>query len=565
MSKFTLFNLVGLLTPLLCGPGCKPDISALSSGSRASSGGNTSTGGVSSVVGGTSEAGNNTTGAVPNAVGGGGGQSSVGVSTSGAAGSGVAPTSTGGAGGVPSVVGGMGGVSGSKASTASAGAAGVTQPCIIEPFQPSALPALKYDFDTGSGDVATDSSGHSRDGLLLGAPTWNGSARIAGGLTFNGANQYVELPANVVSDFEAVTVAAWVKISANATGSTLFDFGSSATNHFYLRINSGNTTTPGLSYGAQTTGGGAIEVQTAYGFPTAVWKHVALSVGDGTATLFVDGQPVNSRTFNFVPRSLGETAGNWIARTHSNTSNLWGTVDDFRVYDRALGREDILALAGPGSDYQHWAFEEPCGTKAFDRSAKALVAELPSGGTWEKGRFGGAVQLNGSSQYLEFPSGLLRNCSDLTVAMWVQRGSSVAWERLFSVGNGQETVMTLTPATPMKLMRFSARLNADTDRESSSQQLLTTSSSTQSPQSGIWSHVAVVLQAGTGRLYSDGQEVASGTISIKPSDMGETSLNAVGKPLYLGEPYLAAVIDELLISCRAYVPAEIKLLAAIDP
>ena len=142
--------------------------------------------------------------------------------------------------------------------------------------------------------------------------------------------------------------------------------------------------------------------------------------------------------------------------------------------------------------------------------------------------------------------------------MSVQRSNSTPWERLFSVGSGLESVMTWTAATPLNYMRFSARINGDRERDSSTQQLLTSSSAVLSPQSGIWSHVAVVIQSGTGRLYFDGQEAATGSITIKPSDLGATSINVLGKPLYVGESYLAATIDDLRISCRAFSPARSK-------
>lgn len=554
MPRFTRFKFVSLLCPLFLGPGCKPDLSALSAAAGDGvMGGSAGVGGAATNINPTSASGG-VAGSVPNS-GSGGSQSSSNSNQPAGAGS-------GGSAGTSARAGSGGG--GEFSSTAS-GIAGATAPCVVEPFHSSVQPALQYDFDAGEGDLATDTSGNALHGSLLGAPTWSGNARIAGGLIFNGASQFVELPADVVSDFEAITVTAWLKVSASPAGSTLFDFGSSATNHFYLRVNSGSSSNPGLSYGAQTAGGDPLEVLTAYAFPSAVWKHVALALGDGVATLYVDGQPVNTRSFDFTPKSLGATAGNWIARTHSNSSNLWGTLDDFRLYDRALNRAEVMAIAEPGTDYLHWTFDEPCGTKAFDRSSKALVAELPSGGSWQKGRFGGAVLLNGSTQYLEFPPGLLKSCDDLTVAMWLQRSTSMAWERLLSVGSGQETVMTWTPATPLKFMRFSARLDGDAERDSSNQQMLTATSAALSPQSGIWSHIAVVLQAGTGRLYFDGQEVATGTVSIKPSALGETTINVLGKPLYLGEPFLAAAIDELRISCRAYQPTEIKLLAVVDP
>ena len=71
----------------------------------------------------------------------------------------------------------------------------------------TAQPLLKYTFDTGSGAVAEDSSGHGLNGEVLGEPVWS-NGRLLGGLTFNATTQFVRLPADVIKSLESVTVMA---------------------------------------------------------------------------------------------------------------------------------------------------------------------------------------------------------------------------------------------------------------------------------------------------------------------------------------------------------------------
>jgi hypothetical protein len=506
-----------LITMLLsAATACKPDLNALKAG-----GGNAGEAGAS----GSSSGGHGGTG---------------GKSSSGGASTGTTEGGTSGQTGGSSAIGGTSAAGGTTNSS--------TNPCEIAPFVPGDPPALKYDFDTAGAD-----------GTHMGQTGWTPSGRIGGALVL-GDNQYVQMPADVIKAYEAVTIASWVKLSANPSGSTLFDIGSSDTNHLYLRTNGGT----GIAFGAQVNGGSVQEAATTYAFPLGVWKHVALVIGDGKGSLYIDGLNVASQKMTFTPSALQSTSGNYIGHSLASTTSIYASIDDFRIYGRALTREEVEFISPPGSDYVHFRFDEPCGAKGFDRSSKAWTAELPSGGTWtSSGRIGGGLTLDGSSQYVKLPDNVLQSCAgDFTMAMWVQRQSSSSWERLFSVGTSVTTFMSFTPATSGGVMQFAAKLNGTELRGvDSGEQQVTSTSASLSPQRGIWGHVAVVLKGGTGYLYYDGQQAASGPVTIKPSDLGATTINEVGRPLYSSEPFFNGTIDDLRISCRAYSPQEVKLLA----
>ncbi|HEY5955527.1 MAG TPA: LamG domain-containing protein [Polyangiaceae bacterium] len=574
MTKISL-TVLSLGSLLASAASCTPDLGALKAGQANSTGGATT----SSALGGSSNSGElggsssstdcGTSCSVAgrtNAIATGGATTALvtggRAGAAGAASVGVGGTSLGGTGGKAAGA-GSGTADASGGSTATTTGAAGAAACEIPKLSPFDPPILKYDFDAGSGDEVTDSSGNGYNGTVLGAPAWSTTGRFGGAMTFNAANQYVQLPQNVLSSAEAVTVAAWVKLSANPALSALFDIGSSATNHFYLRTNGGTTSGSGMTFGAQVNGGPVQEIATAYTLPNGVWKHVALVIGDGTASLYIDGLSVISRSMTFAPSALGSTAGNWIGHTQGSNVNLYGSVDDFRIYAQALSREEVQSIAPAGTDYVHFRFDEPCGTKAYEAWNGASVAELPAGGTWTSGRIGGALSLDGVNQFVQLPADLVRLCNDLTVAMWVQRRAPKNWERLFSFGQGVSSSMTLAAWTSFNVMQFAAKLNGASSRGSSDELQMASASTALSPQSGLWSHVAVVLQSGKGHLYLNGLEVGNGTIGIKPSDIGSTLINGVGQPLYMDEPYLAGLVDDLRISCRAFSVSEIKILALV--
>jgi hypothetical protein len=586
---------LGLVVALLCAASCKPNLDILRDGKTNGEGGATGeigggdAKGGSLANGGAINGGNNANGG--SSVGVGGAASGGAPATSSSGGTlGAAGNCTGGADAGATAAGGNGnafggasgaagtpnaggsnaggtaanGGAGTGGAIGTAGFAGIAGAANCRPkyavLEPG--PALKFDFDAGTGTAISDSSGNGANGSWVGSPNWTTNGRVNGAVTF-GANQYVTAPSGLLSSAGAVTVAGWVKLSANASGTTLFDFGSDATNHFYLRTNGGT----GVSFGAEVNGGTIQEFVSNYVLPLGIWKHVALTLSGTIATLFIDGLEVLNRSFAFSPSDLVNTTSNRIGCNQAGAGFLYGTVDDFRVYARALTASEVMALAPPGSDYVHFNFDETCGNTLYDRSSKGLVASLPNGGAFANGRVGGALMLDGSSQYVQLPSGMIETCTDLTAAMWVRRTSPQLWERLFTFQQGLPTYMSLAAGNGSAvtgLMQFTAKLNGPVTKGTSDEQVVVVNSTASSPSKGMWGHVAVVLQSGTGHLYFNGVEVSSNTVSIKPSDLGTALIGSIGQALYPGEPYLAGYVDDLRVACRAYLLGEIKALAQTD-
>ena len=75
---------------------------------------------------------------------------------------------------------------------------------------------LYLKLDEGSGDIAGDSSMYGNDGTLRG-PVWT-EGKYGSGLMFDGTTD-VEVPdAEILRLTEAITIAAWVKVSPDQEG-----------------------------------------------------------------------------------------------------------------------------------------------------------------------------------------------------------------------------------------------------------------------------------------------------------------------------------------------------------
>ena len=127
------------------------------------------------------------------------------------------------------------------------------------------------------------------------------------------------------------------------------------------------------------------------------------------------------------------------------------------------------------------------------------------------------------------------------------------WMRIFDFGSGTSTYMFLTPKNAANgKIRFAIKNNG------SSEQVI---DGTSALAAGGWHHVAVTLNGATGTLYVDGVNVGSNNaMTLKPSDMGSTTQNWIGRSQY-SDPYLNGRVDDFRIYTRALTASEIAVLA----
>jgi hypothetical protein len=80
---------------------------------------------------------------------------------------------------------------------------------------------------------------------------------------------------------------------------------------------------------------------------------------------------------------------------------------------------------------------------------------------------------------------------------------------------------------------------------------------------GVWKHVAYVQSGNIGNVYIDGILVKSGAITTKPSQLGSTKYNYIGRSLYSGDAYLKkSYLTDVRIYNKALTGTEIVSLTA---
>ena len=210
----------------------------------------------------------------------------------------------------------------------------------------SALPAelAWYQADAASGSTLSDSSGNGNTASLSG--TYSFTSGVSGNaLSLSGG--YAALPAGIVAGLNDFTLSAWVKLSSLNTGERIFDFGTGTSVYMYLTPQASGTNLP--RFAITTSGsGGEQQVNSSTAISVGVWTHVAVTLSGNTCTLYINGVAVGSNTgMTLHPAALGSTTANYLGKSQSSDPALQGSLDDFRLFGRALSPAEILALSTP--------------------------------------------------------------------------------------------------------------------------------------------------------------------------------------------------------------------------
>ncbi len=197
----------------------------------------------------------------------------------------------------------------------------------------------------------TDSSGNGYDGTPVMSPSYGpGPAGYGTALVLDGVGSYAELAiGSLIPTMDSATVVTWLNLAdVTSTWQRAWDFGNGSANEYMFLCPRSDPGT--LWFAITTAGGGGESVIQASTMPSGGdWHHLATVIDAETMTvqLYVDGDMVASGPTETLPSDLGETTQNWLGRSqYDGDSYLDGSLDDFRIYDRALTIEEVRYLVG---------------------------------------------------------------------------------------------------------------------------------------------------------------------------------------------------------------------------
>lgn len=202
---------------------------------------------------------------------------------------------------------------------------------IVVKAAPEAIARYAFEGNTN------DSTSNNNDGTAFNGPVYV-AGRFGQAIDLDGSNDYVKLPAGVVDSVD-FTITCWVNWDGGGAWQRIFDFGNNTGEYMFLSPNG-----PGdkLRFGIRNNRNEHI-VETLI-LPTGTWVHVAVTLTDQNAKLYVDGSWVATNAFTYVNPFDFKPINNYIGKSQFNDPLFNGRIDDFRVYNYVLSGDQIAEI-----------------------------------------------------------------------------------------------------------------------------------------------------------------------------------------------------------------------------
>ena len=158
--------------------------------------------------------------------------------------------------------------------------------------------------------------------------------------SFDGSDDYVKLPYHT-GDMQEMTFAAWVKSSSTTAWQRIFDFGNGEDEYLFLTPTNGSAMRFEIKKGGTTQG---LNATTTLG--TGTWKHVAVTIGTGGATIYIDGvKNASSSSITLRPSDIAPTMNYLGYSQFAADPTFKGLMSDVRIYNYVLSANEVAAIA----------------------------------------------------------------------------------------------------------------------------------------------------------------------------------------------------------------------------
>jgi prepilin-type N-terminal cleavage/methylation domain-containing protein len=194
-----------------------------------------------------------------------------------------------------------------------------------------------WPMDEGTGTTAYDASGYGNSGQTT-STTWQTACKVGNCLGFNGTSAYVQLSnlnVNTGSGGQN-TVAFWMNWNGASGGRMPFGFSS-----YDLYLNGG-------VFGFNTAcsdnfGMNASSLSGNWAYVTAIFYNMASSTDISRDQIYINGVP-QTLTQSGTPCARSVTTNARVSGWPAGGYYFSGSLDDFRIYNRALSAQEIQDL-----------------------------------------------------------------------------------------------------------------------------------------------------------------------------------------------------------------------------
>ncbi|RLI21210.1 hypothetical protein DRO54_04330, partial [Candidatus Bathyarchaeota archaeon] len=407
-----------------------------------------------------------------------------------------------------------------------------------------------------SGTTAADSSGSGNAGTIHG-----GSA-----LKFDGVDDYVEVPDSDSLDItDAITVSAWVKL-ASWNDSHIISKRTSFTDNkgYFLRTDKPSDTIYFI------VGNGASQSNSPLAsIEVNKWSHIVGTYDGEKIRMFKNGNEIETGT-DFSGNLVYDADISLIIGKRFDSSSFKGTIDEVRIYNRALEPDEVTALYQGGAVSSlglvaHYTMKDASGTTLTDETGvndgtltnfadtTAGYGDTHDSGWTQEGSFfrpgklGNAGYFDGVDDYVEVPDSPSLNITDaITIEAWVKTVAGDGGSNTFFVFKGPLTNNFGDYSIGSSLQGDTACFILNNYDGHLSTPITT----------DIWHHIVGTYDKTNMKIYVDGVLKDSTSYSQPISSSDTLLLLAKGYSEF--QPKFNGAIDEVRIYNRALSAEEIK-------
>lgn len=217
------------------------------------------------------------------------------------------------------------------------------------------------------------------------------------------------------------------------------------------------------------------------------------------------------------------------------------------------------ASIGQAALLHRWSFEGNANDSVGGAHAALVNGATISGGQLILANSGTNSDPN-INQYATLPIGsTIASLTDFTIETWLTWGGGNSWQRIWDFGTSTSNYMFLTPSTSGSVVRFAIRTSTVSEQYVSSSSILS---------AGVPVHVVVTLNDATDtvRLFINGVQVDQNpAVTLKPSDLGYTMENWLGRSQFPSDPFLNGSYDEVRIYNQAFSPHLVNMSYRLGP
>lgn len=408
--------------------------------------------------------------------------------------------------------------------------------------------------DTLNALTLNDCSGNGHTAKVVNKTALKGKFEILNGetaFTFGSGRTCIDMGetfGNVVAELKDYTVAMRLFINKNnyldnpLYGSCFWSFSKS----MYVDQNSNGYLAfsgAGLKYSISRTGEQDSRVMSSFNSHLEIgrWVWLVFVQKDGVARLFVDGELVGNETVQITPEEIGKTGFNYLGyppftEQEKKTYAKGISFSEFRLYKGTLSMEQIGALSK--TDYTPAQLKSRFTFKKNEDDLGVIKGRLY--GSAQLGTIGTqpVLQLGDTKGYFDFGpdmGNVINGLKDFTIASNVYIPGETELDSngnfIFNFAKSSSTGYLFLGANTTKYAISRTNWSGE-DRLDCGVAF---------PR-GCFKHLVYRQKKGVGQIFLDGLLVKTDSILLNPEDVGNTTLNYLGRSCYDGDSYLKGAI-----------------------